>query len=171
MVEFDTLYLIPLLPLLGAAVLGLVGSRIDKSLVTTIALSAVFGSFLVTCVATYTIVLRGAALENFVFHWIAVGRWTFDLTFGLDQLSSTLLLVVTGVGFLIHVYSTGYMHDDPAYWRFFAYLNLFIFAMSVLVLGRSLPVMFIGWEGVGLASYLLIGFWYSDEAKAQAGRK
>ncbi|MCC7386114.1 MAG: NADH-quinone oxidoreductase subunit L [Deltaproteobacteria bacterium] len=171
MVEFDTLYLIPFLPLLGAAIVGLFGSRMDRGLVTTVALASVFGSFLVTCVATYTIVTRGAALENVLWVWMDLGRYRIDLAFGLDRLSATLLLVVTGVGFLIHVYSTGYMKDDPGYWRYFAYLNFFIFAMSVLVIGRSLPVMFIGWEGVGLASYLLIGFWYSDEAKARAGRK
>jgi NADH-quinone oxidoreductase subunit L len=171
MVEFSALYLIPLLPLCGAALLGLFGRRLDKDLATVIALSSVLGSFLITCVATYTIVTRGMPLENVLWTWMEVGRYRVDLTFGLDQLSAALLLVVTGVGFLIHVYSSGYMHDDPGYTRYFAYLNLFIFAMSVLVLGRSLPVMFVGWEGVGLASYLLIGFWYSDDAKAKAGRK
>jgi NADH-quinone oxidoreductase subunit L len=171
MVAFDKLYLVPLLPLIGAALLGLFGSRMSKSLVNVIALSSVFGSFAIICIGTYTIVLKGAPLEDFLWSWMRVGRFDIDLTLGLDRLSATLMLVVTGVGFLIHVYSTGYMAEDPAYWRFFAYLNFFIFAMSLLVLGRSLPVMFIGWEGVGLASYLLIGFWFSDEAKAFAGRK
>ena len=171
MVEFDTLFLIPLLPLCGAALLGLFGKRLDKELATIIALAAVFGAFAVTCIATYTVYTRDSAVQNFLWTWIQSGRVRIDLTLGLDRLSATLMLVVTGVGFLIHLYSTGYMHDDPSYNRFFAYLNLFIFAMSVLVLGRSLPVMFIGWEGVGLASYLLIGFWYADEAKARAGRK
>ena len=171
MVEFDTLFLIPLLPLCGAALLGLFGKRLDKELATIIALAAVFGAFAVTCIATYTVFTRDSAVQNFLWTWIQSGRIRIDLTLGLDRLSATLMLVVTGVGFLIHLYSTGYMHDDPSYNRFFAYLNLFIFAMSVLVLGRSLPVMFIGWEGVGLASYLLIGFWYADEDKARAGRK
>jgi NADH-quinone oxidoreductase subunit L len=169
---YQTLYLIPLLPLIGAALLGIFGSRMAKDLVTTIALSSVLGAFAVVCLAT-AFLLRGTVpLENVLSSgWIAVGRWRFDLAFGLDWLSATLMLVVTGVGFLIHVYSVGYMRDDPSYWRYFAYLNLFIFAMSVLVLGRSLPIMFIGWEGVGLASYLLIGFWYTDEQKARAGMK
>jgi len=171
MVVFSTLYLIPLLPLIGAALLGLFGRRLDRDLAVMIALSSVLGSFLVTGIATYTIFTKHVALENHLWTWIDVGRYRFDLTFGLDQLSAALLLVVTGVGFLIHVYSAGYMREDPGHNRYFAYLNLFIFAMSILVVGRSLPVMFVGWEGVGLASYLLIGFWYSDEAKAKAGRK
>ncbi|MFO0725750.1 MAG: NADH-quinone oxidoreductase subunit L [Myxococcota bacterium] len=171
MVEFDTLFLIPFLPLCGAAILGLFGRRIECDLASLIALAAVFGAFAVTCIASYTVFERDAAVQNFLWSWIKVGRLGIDLTLGLDRLSATLMLVVTGVGFLIHLYSTGYMADDPSYNRYFAYLNLFIFAMSVLVLGRSLPVMFIGWEGVGLASYLLIGFWFADEAKARAGRK
>jgi NADH-quinone oxidoreductase subunit L len=89
----------------------------------------------------------------------------------LDALSGTMALVVTGVGFLIHLYSTKYMAEDPGYHRFFAYLNLFIFSMLVLILGDSLPVLFVGWEGVGLCSYLLIGFWFEDEANAAAGKK
>jgi NADH-quinone oxidoreductase subunit L len=168
---FETLYLIPLLPLLGAAILGLLGSRMEKDLVTVIGLSSVLGSFAITALAVAYLVKTGVPLEDPLYRWIAVGRYTFNFTLGLDWLSGTLMVVVTFVGFLIHVYSVGYMHDDPGYWRYFAYLNLFIFAMSLLVLGRSLPVMFIGWEGVGLASYLLIGFWYSDQEKARAGKK
>jgi NADH-quinone oxidoreductase subunit L len=171
MVTYETLYLIPLLPLLGAAVLGLIGRRLDKSLVATIALSAVGGAFLICVAATFAVVRHGAPLEHVLWEWIAVGRYSVDLAFGFDQLTATLMLVVTGVGFLIHVYSVGYMHDDPGFWRFFAYLNLFVAMMSILALGRSLPVMFIGWEGVGLASYLLIGFWYTDDEKASAGKK
>ena len=171
MLSFPTLALIPLLPLIGAALLGLFGSRMDKSLVSTIALGTVLGAFTITVIATFTLATKGMPLEAQLWNWMSVGRYRFDVTFGLDALSATLMLVVTGVGFLIHVYSTAYMHDDPAYWRYFCYLNLFIFAMSVLVLGRSLPVMFVGWEGVGLASYLLIGFWYTDESKAIAGKK
>jgi NADH-quinone oxidoreductase subunit L len=171
MESFETLYLIPLLPLLGAAILGIFGSRMEKDLVTVIALSSVLGALAVTLLAVAFLVKEGVPLEDPLYRWIAVGRYTFNFTLGLDWLSGTLMVVVTFVGFLIHVYSVGYMHDDPGYWRYFAFLNFFIFAMSVLVLGRSLPVMFIGWEGVGLASYLLIGFWYSDQEKARAGKK
>jgi NADH-quinone oxidoreductase subunit L len=171
MLSFDALFLIPLLPLIGALINGLLGRRLDRGLVTIVALSTVLGAFAITLIAAITMLDKGLPLEDRLWTWMQVGRFTVDLTFGLDALSATLMLVVTGVGFLIHVYSVGYMQDDPSYARYFAYLNLFIFAMSVLVLGRSLPVMFVGWEGVGLASYLLIGFWYADEAKAKAGRK
>ena len=100
-----------------------------------------------------------------------MGTLQVDLAFQVDQLSAVMLLVVTGVGSLIHLFSVGYMQEDPGYARYFAYLNLFIVFMLVLVLGSSLPVMFIGWEGVGLCSYLLIGFWFSDKANADAGKK
>jgi NADH-quinone oxidoreductase subunit L len=103
--------------------------------------------------------------------WLPVGTLRVDLAFQVDQLSAVMLLVVTGVGSLIHLFSVGYMVEDPGYARYFAYLNLFIVFMLVLVLGSSLPVMFIGWEGVGLCSYLLIGFWFSDKANADAGKK
>src|SRR5262245_38670283 len=107
---YQTLYLIPLLPLLGAALLGIFGSRMPKDLVTTIALSTVLGAFAVVCLATAFLLRSDVPLENVLSTgWIAVGRWRFDFTFGLDWLSATLMLVVTGVGFLIHVYSVGYM--------------------------------------------------------------
>ncbi len=169
--SYLTLYLIPLLPLIGATVLALFGAKLERKMVTAIALSSVFGAFIVTCISTWVFIKAGQPLESWLWKWIAVGRYRFDMVLGLDHLSAALMLVVTGVGFLIHIYSTEYMHDEPSYWRYFAYLNFFIFAMSILVLGRSLPVMFIGWEGVGLASYLLIGFWYSDTEKASAGKK
>ncbi|MEE2900777.1 MAG: NADH-quinone oxidoreductase subunit L [Myxococcota bacterium] len=171
MLDYDGLHLIPLFPLLGAATLGLIGRRLDHEKVNLIALSAVFASFIVCCLATYKVAVSGSALQQELYTWISVGRYEVDLTFGFDALTATLMLVVTGVGFLIHLYSTGYMHDEEQYSKYFAYLNLFICAMSILVLGRSLPIMFIGWEGVGLASYLLIGFWYTDESKASAGKK
>src|SRR5262245_40617682 len=106
-----------------------------------------------------------------LWNWINAGTLQLGLSLQIDQLSLVMLLVVTGVGSLIHVFSVGYMRDDPGYARFFAYLNLFIVFMLVLVLGSSLPVLFIGWEGVGLCSYLLIGFWYLDKANADAGKK
>ena len=105
------------------------------------------------------------------YQWIAAGKYTFDIAFLADHLSSILLLVVTGVGFLVHLYSTGYMDEEPGYARYFAYLNLFIFSMLMLVLGKNLAMLFIGWEGVGACSYLLIGFWYKDMEKAEAGQK
>ena len=100
-----------------------------------------------------------------------VGDLQIDAAFQLDQLSMVMVLIITGVGTLIHVFSVGYMQDDPGYPRYFAYLNLFVFFMLVLVLGANYPVLFVGWEGVGLCSYLLIGFWFSEKANADAGKK
>ncbi len=103
--------------------------------------------------------------------WMPVGDLQVDLAFQVDQLSAVMLLVITGIGALIHVFSIGYMHADQGYARYFSYLNLFVFFMLVLVLGANFPVMFVGWEGVGLCSYLLIGYWYSEKANADAGKK
>ena len=105
------------------------------------------------------------------FEWMVTGDLTIDAAFQLDQLAMVMILIITGVGMLIHIFSVGYMRDDPGYPRYFAYLNLFVFFMLVLVLGASYPVMFVGWEGVGLCSYLLIGFWFSEKANADAGKK
>jgi NADH-quinone oxidoreductase subunit L len=119
--------------------------------------------------------MRGVAMETpFIqryFSWIPAGSLNIDAAFQLDQLSMVMVLVITGVGALIHLFSVGYMRDDPGYPRYFAYLNLFVFFMLVLVLGASYPVLFVGWEGVGLCSYLLIGFWFSEKANADAGKK
>ena len=104
-------------------------------------------------------------------HWIRSGNFQVDFSFYLDQLSLVMLLVVTGVGFLIHIYSVGYMWDDDGYYRFMSYLNLFMFFMLTLVLAKNYLLMFIGWEGVGLASYLLIGFWFTKDSAASAGKK
>jgi NADH-quinone oxidoreductase subunit L len=120
------------------------------------------------------VMLGAHAEEPFVkslFTWLSTGDLHIDAALQVDQLSIVMTMVVTGVGFLIHVFSVGYMQDDPGYPRYFAYLNLFVFFMLVLVLGASYPVLFVGWEGVGLCSYLLIGFWYTDKANADAGKK
>jgi NADH-quinone oxidoreductase subunit L len=109
-------------------------------------------------------------IQNY-FSWMPVGSLNIDASFQLDQLSMLMVLVITGVGSLIHIFSVGYMQDDPGYPRYFAYLNLFVFFMLILVLGANYPVLFVGWEGVGLCSYLLIGFWFSDKANADAGKK
>src|SRR6202035_1079060 len=109
--------------------------------------------------------------HEFFAHWIRSGSFSANFAFYLDQLSLVMLLVVTGVGFLIHIYSVGYMWDDPSYYRFFAYLNLFMFFMLTLILANNYLLMFIGWEGVGLASYLLIGFWFTKDSAASAGKK
>ena len=113
----------------------------------------------------------GAPLVEIVYTWAVIGDSSFEISFYFDRLTAVMALIVTGVGSLIHVYSIGYMKDDTSYARYFAYLNLFLFFMLLLVLGRSLLVLFVGWEGVGLASYLLIGFWFEDPDKARAGKK
>src|SRR5262249_24692328 len=113
----------------------------------------------------------GAALHDRVYTWIVAGPFQADAALRLDALSAVMALVVTGVGFLIHVYSVGYMHGDPGLARFFAYLNLFMTAMLILVLADNLLLLFVGWEGVGLCSYLLIGFWYDKVENADAGKK
>ncbi len=160
-----------MLPLLGSVACiacSVAGSRRAARL---IAPGAVLAAFAVAAAAVASMVSADAALLDHVFTWIAADPVQIDAAFRLDRLSSVLVLIITGVGFLIHVYSVGYMHDDEDEARYFAYLNLFTASMLVLVLGDSLPVLFIGWEGVGLCSYLLIGFWYRDLANADAGQK
>jgi NADH-quinone oxidoreductase subunit L len=165
------LWLIPILPLAGAAINGLLGKRSSRRAVTTIAL--VFSGAALAMALWVTMRFSSLSLpyhENLA-HWIRSGTFTVDFAFYLDQLSLVMLLVVSGVGFLIHIYSVGYMWDDPGYYRFFSYLNLFMFFMLTLVLADNYLVMFIGWEGVGLASYLLIGFWFTKDSAAAAGKK
>jgi len=177
MTQNPYLWLIPTLPLAGAAINGFLGRRSSKKAVTTIAL--VFPG-LAFALALKIALGFSSATAPYVFqlaHWIRSGSiglpnyFTADFAFYLDQLSLVMLLVVTGVGFLIHVYSVGYMSDDPSYYRFFTYLNLFMFFMLTLILADNYLMMFVGWEGVGLASYLLIGFWFTKDSAASAGKK
>ena len=171
---FSRLHMIPLLPLLGAAYLILFGRRHSRSVVQTLASLAVFASFVVSADAFFfglPQVVHQGGISELVYNWFSAGSVEVDLSLRMDALSGLLCLVVTFIGTLIHVYSAGYMAHDEDYPRFFAYLNLFCGAMLMLVLGDSLPVVFIGWEGVGLASYLLIGFWYKEHANASAGKK
>src|SRR5438132_12783053 len=169
--EVSWLHLIPLLPLAGAAVCGLAGKWLPKAWLYAVACVSVLLSFLGGVVAFVHLGEDAQAFHEIAWNWFAAGNLHVDMAFLLDRLSGAMVLVITGVGFLIHVYSVGYMDEDPGYWRYFAYLNLFIAAMLTLVLGHNLVAMFVGWEGVGLCSYLLIGFWYTDEEKAYAGRK
>ena len=163
------LWLIPVLPLVGAAINGLFGKRFSRQTVAAIALGFSGAAFAMALwVATQASLLP--VLENLA-PWIRAGDFQVDFAFYLDQLSLVMLLVVTGVGFLIHIYSVGYMWEEGGFYRFFAYLNLFMFFMLTLVLGSNYLVMFIGWEGVGLASYLLIGFWFTKDSAASAGKK
>jgi NADH-quinone oxidoreductase subunit L len=130
---------------------------------------------------TSEVVVPAARFTWHAWEWMSLGGMgpggadfrdiQLEVAFSLDALSGVMCMVITGIGFLIHLYSTKYMAKDPSYWRFFTYLNLFVFSMLVLVLGDSLPILFVGWEGVGLCSYLLIGFWFSEDANASAGKK
>src|SRR6185503_15637281 len=165
--------LIPLLPFLGATVLMLFGRKWTRDTVFVVAALAIGAACIVSIDAFFTVLPDAGptGIQDVVTTWIATGDLHIDLAFRMDALSGVMCLVITFIGFLIHVFSAGYMADDPDYARFFAYLNLFCGAMLVLVLGDSLPVLFIGWEGVGLCSYLLIGFWYSSTANADAGKK
>ena len=167
------LRLIPLLPLAGAAICTFAATKNLRPVAKIVGPGSVLAAFLVVlaAVARFWKLPPGSALFDRVWNWIDVSALQVDLAFRLDALTSVMLLVITGVGFLIHLYSLGYMHEDPDLPRFFAYLNLFTASMLVLVLAASMPVLFIGWEGVGLCSYLLIGFWWAETANADAGRK
>jgi NADH-quinone oxidoreductase subunit L len=162
---------IPLLPFAAMLFHALFGRVAGRKAVGVVACAAVGASFLLAVRAFLQLGSGGGVLSDVVYRWIDAGGLTADVAMAIDPLSAVMCLVITGVGFLIHVYSTGYMAHDPDYARYFAYLNLFTASMLVLVLGDSLPLMFVGWEGVGLCSYLLIGFWYTDPAKADAGKK
>ena len=169
------LLLIPLLPLAGFVVNASFGRRLSKSLSGGLACAVMIASFAVSSWLVWGLLGAGAphAIESTVFEWIASGNLHVPFALRLDHLSALMILVVTGIGSLIHIYSTGYMHDesDGEYARYFSYLNLFASFMLVLVLGASFPVMFVGWEGVGLCSYLLIGFWFRKQSAADAGKK
>ncbi|HEY1578150.1 MAG TPA: NADH-quinone oxidoreductase subunit L [Terracidiphilus sp.] len=166
------LWLIPLLPFIGFVLNGLLGRRLPKAVVSAIALLAPLGSFLVVLSASRVAFQpEPMPYSETLGAWITAGSLNVNLTFVFDQLSLVMLLVITGVGFLIHIYSVGYMRSDVGYWRYFAYLNLFLFFMTTLVLAGNALVMFVGWEGVGLASYLLIGFWFQKKSAADAGKK
>jgi NADH-quinone oxidoreductase subunit L len=185
------IWLIPTLPLAGSAVVGLLGlltlrttgEKLNKRIVSAVALTSVGLAFVLSVLAIYQLVAVEHR-EHFsidVFTWLNGGslplaaggtaNFTVPWGFQLDPLSAVMILVVTGVGFLIHIYSTGYMWDDSGYYRFFCYMNLFMFAMLTLVLANNYAMMFVGWEGVGLCSYLLIGFYFDKKSAGDAGKK
>lgn len=166
------LWLIPALPLLGFVVNGLGRNSLGKSVIGFIGSGVVLASFIISVCLFFQ--LNASVEKQYIvnlFDWISVGDLNIPLSFLYDPLSAIMLLIITGIGFLIHIYSTAYMHTDAGFGKFFAYLNLFIFFMLILVLGSNYLVMFIGWEGVGLCSYLLIGFWYTNSSYASAAKK
>lgn len=164
------IWLIPLLPFVGFLINGLGRNVFPKSVIGLIGCSTVLASFVLS-VLTFNQLSNGDHIEVHLFNWFELDTFKASFSFLVDRLSVIMMLIITGVGFLIHVYSTGYMHDDKGFGKFFAYLNLFIFFMLLLVMGSNYLIMFIGWEGVGLCSYLLIGFWYTNPDYADAAKK
>ncbi len=169
----DYLWLIPLLPFAGFLINGTIGRKLPRALVAAVAL--ICTAIPAVLVAWLWITMKSAGGPDIIQvvsqPWIQITGLTVNFAFSVDHLTLIMLGVVTGVGFLIHIYSVGYMAEEEGYWRFFAYLNLFMFFMSVLVLAESFLLMFVGWEGVGLASYLLIGFYFKKDSAANAGKK
>lgn len=168
------LWLIPALPLVGFLANGLFGSRFDRVTIGWVAVLGPLGSFVLSVLALLQAehgAEHGSWAHAVVWQWIHTGNVSADFGLQADPLTSVMLMNVTGIGTAIHLFSYGYMHEDPSFARFMAYLNLFLASMLILVMGDNLLLMFVGWEGVGLCSYLLIGFWYENLSYTDAGRK
>jgi len=171
--DYSLLWLIPFFPLLGSIINGLLGKKIkNEKLIGTIGTAAIGLSFVVSCKMFFQLLNDSDKVhETIVASWMSVGQLQIDWGFLLDPLSALMIMVVSGVGSLIHLYSIGYMHGEAGFYRFFSYLNLFCFSMLMLVLGNNALVMFIGWEGVGLCSYLLIGYYFEKKSAGDAAKK
>src|SRR5580698_1662352 len=170
----DNLLIIPLLPLLGSAINGLLGSKWPNKVVNAVAVGSTGLAFACALEAVREFSQLPAEQIPFVkqfFTWISAGTFRAGFDLQVDQLTVVMLLVVTGVGWLIHIYSTGYMAHEGGYYRFFSYLNLFMFFMLILILAANYVLLFVGWEGVGLCSYLLVGFYFLRKSAADAGKK
>src|SRR6202161_1724364 len=180
----DHIWLIPLFPLATAAVMLFYGRRLSNQIVSWLCSGSVFLSFIFSVGAFFQLIAKPSGeriATKVLFEWIPavpyhmldgrIAKFVADWGFQIDPLSCVMILVVTGVGFLIHIYSTGYMAHEGGYYRFFGYLNLFMFAMLMLVLANNLLLLFVGWQGVGTCSYLLIGFWFRKKSASDAGKK
>src|ERR1700761_8582685 len=166
------LWLIPLLPLLGFLLNGLFGKRLPQSGVSTIGVGSVAASFAYVVFVLSQLYPLNTAVSEHYFTWLQSGFLQVGVDFSIDRLTAVMLLVVTGVGLLIHIYAVGYMAEDKSgYYRFFSYFNLFMFFMLVLVLASNLLLMFVGWEGVGLCSYLLVGYYFNETWASDAANK
>ena len=171
---FDYVWLIPLFPAIGFLINGFFGKRYSKATVGWVGCSALGLSFLTSVLVFFELIGRPPTerlFEKVIFDWVVSGNLQTVIGYQIDPLSILMALVVTGVSFFIHIYSVGYMHDDPGFPRYFTYLNLFVFMMLNLILANNFLLMFVGWEGVGLCSYLLIGFWFEKDSAANAGKK
>jgi NADH-quinone oxidoreductase subunit L len=162
--------LIPFLPFIGFVINAIFGRNLPKSVVGYIGSGTMAISFILTVLCFREVAANGP-IHAVLYNFMHVDSLNINFGFYVDQLSVWMMLIVTGVGYLIHLYSKGYMHDDEGFWKFFAYLNLFIFSMLLLIMGDNLMMLFFGWEGVGLCSYLLIGFWYENREYGKAARK
>ncbi|WP_461375209.1 NADH-quinone oxidoreductase subunit L [Cloacibacterium normanense] len=167
----NLVYAIVLLPLIGFVINGLFGKRLPKALVGGLATLVVFAAFLISVSIFIGFPANGTPVIVKAFEWFTIGGIQVNFGFQIDQLSLMMMMIVTGIGSLIHLYSIGYMSHDKGFYKFFTYLNLFIFSMLLLVMGSNYLILFIGWEGVGLCSYLLIGFWYENTEYGKAARK
>ncbi|HEY2728142.1 MAG TPA: NADH-quinone oxidoreductase subunit L [Parafilimonas sp.] len=169
----NLVYLVPLFPLLGFLLNGIFRKSLSKSFTGLIGCGTILASFIISCILFFDVKSGGALPVHPLFQFINIPSFKIDFAFQVDQLSSLFLLIITGVGFLIHVYSTSYMHEEKEehFARYFSYLNLFVFSMLLLVLGANYVIMFIGWEGVGLCSYLLIGYWFKNDNYNYAAKK
>jgi NADH-quinone oxidoreductase subunit L len=170
----DYVWLIPLLPFIGFVINGLVGKSLPKRMVGTIGSAMVGLSFLISLMIFLEFLklpVEARPVEKVVYTWMAAGSFKVAVAYLIDPLSLVMMLVVSGVSFIIHVYSIGYMYDDEGFYRYFSFLNLFVFAMLTLVSANNFLLMFVGWEGVGLCSYLLIGYWYEKQSASDAGKK
>jgi len=168
----NLIWLVPILPLLGFLILSIANKKLKENTAAFIGCGTILGSFIITA-STFFSFLSGdhAAVTFTYFEWISAGNLSINFSFLIDSLSLMMMMIITGVGFLIHVYSSSYMHSDEGFSRYFSYLNLFIFSMLLLVMGSNYVVMFTGWEGVGLCSYLLIGFWFKNSPYNDAAKK
>ena len=162
--------LIPLAPLFGAIVAGLFGRAVGRAGAHWVTILSVLVSFLASC-WVFADVLAGNTFNGSVYTWITMGETRLEIGFLIDRLSALMMVVVTFVSLMVHVYTIGYMHDDPGYQRFFAYISLFTFSMLMLVMANNFLQLFFGWEAVGLVSYLLIGFWYTRDSAIYANLK
>jgi len=168
----NLVWLIPVFPLIGFLIIGLANRKLSKNLAGAIGSGSVLGSFLVVLTLLFPMINGSLKATTITcFDWITVGSLNIPFSFLIDPLSVTMMTIITGVGFLIHVYSIGYMHEDDGFRRYFSYLNLFVFSMLLLVMGANYLVLFVGWEGVGLCSYLLIGFWFKNQNYNNAAKK
>ena len=168
------MWLVPVIPLIGALINGTIGSKLGERLSSTVAILSVIGAFIASIAVVSAVAgSAGHSVDSGAMTWMTVPGTSLAIQFNLhvDPLNGGMLLVITGVGALIHIYSASYMHGDKGFSRYFAYLNLFVFFMAVLVMAGNLPLLFVGWEGVGLASYLLIGFWQEKWSATQAAKK